>query len=340
VLNGDVMRRSSIGFGLLVILIALMVAPTGSGQASLLLIKSDSYVSIGENLARERVILEYAVSQSPENILRDNLRIRGAISSVSVYDSEGRLSFSVDYLENGWSLVRYTLRDTLRAGDRTQVTIEFMKAVENIGGNRAYKIQYRWSTPPTSYQVIAKLPRGSSLISTSENPSEFYTENESQYMRYSGVMMSSFQTYIVFKVPPSEGAQPPEEGPQAEEGQTPLLYVVLAIAAVASLISVWAIRRTRAIKPPKAPERAPEVMPRVDIEKILGMLHENERKIIEELIKEDGLTQATLCGRTGIPKATMSRVLQRLEGKGLVRRVGYGMSKKVMLTGLARRWKE
>ena len=336
-LNGDVMRRSSIGFGLLVILIALMVAPTGSGQASLLLIKSDSYVSIGENLARERVILEYAVSQSPENILRDNLRIRGAISSVSVYDLEGRLSFSVDYLENGWSLVRYTLRDTLRAGDRTQVTIEFMKAVENIGGNRAYKIQYRWSTPPTSYQVIVKLPKGSSLTSTSENPSEFYTENESQYMRYSGVMMSSFQTYIVFTAPPPEEALPPAEEQRVD--QPLLLYVVLAIAAVASLISVWAIRKTRVVKPPKAPERAPEVMPRVDIEKILGMLHENERKIIEELIKEDGLTQAILCGRTGIPKAIMSRVLQGLEGKGLVRRVGYGMSKKVMLTGLAKQWK-
>jgi hypothetical protein len=295
-------------------------------------------VSIGENLAREKVILEYVVSQSPENLLRDNLRIRGAVSSVSVYDSEGGLSFSVDCLENEWSLIGYSLRSTLGAGDRSEVTIEFTKAVENLGGNRKYKIQYQWSIPPTSYQIITKLPKGSSLTSTSENPSEFYTENESQYMRYSGVMVNSFQTYIVFKAPPSEEAQPLEEGPQAEEGQTPLPYVVLAIAAVASLISVWAIRRTHAIKPPKAPERAPEVMPRVDIEKILGMLHENERKIIEELIKEDGLTQATLCGRTGIPKATMSRVLQGLEGKGLVRRVGYGMSKKVMLTGLAKGW--
>jgi uncharacterized membrane protein len=296
-------------------------------------------VSIGENLAREKVILEYVVSQSPENLLQDNLRIHGAVSSVSVYDSEGGLSFSVDYLENEWSLIGYSLRSTLGAGDRSEVTIEFTKAVENLGGNRKYKIQYQWSMAPTSYQIITKLPKGSSLTSTSENPSEFYIKDKSQYMRYSGAMVNSFQTYIVFKVPPSEGAQPPEEGPQAEEGQTPLPYVVLAIAAAASLISVWAIRRTRAIKPPKAPERAPEVMPRVDIEKILGMLHENERKIVEELIKEDGLTQATLCGRTGTPKATMSRVLQGLEGKGLVRRVGYGMSKKVMLTGLAKGWK-
>lgn len=343
--NGDVMRWSHASTGLLAILIAFIVAPACSGQGPLLLVKSDSYVSIGENLAREKVILGYVVSQSPENIPQDNLRIRGAVSSVSVYDSEGGLSFSVDYLENGWSLIGYSLRDTtLKAGDRSEVTIEFTKTVENLGGNRVYKIQYRWSMPPTSYQVIAKLPKGSSLKSTSENPSEFYRKNGSQYMRYSGYMMSSFQTHIVFTPPLEEqvpeGEQVPGEWQQVEEKML-LPYVVLAIAAVVCVFALWAIRRTRAVKPPmKVPRRVPEAMPRPDVEKILRMLHENERKVVEELIREDNLTQATLCGRTGIPKSTMSRILAGLEHKGVVRRVGYGMSKKVMLTEWARGWKE
>ena len=69
------------------------------------------------------------------------------------------------------------------------------------------------------------------------------------------------------------------------------------------------------------------------------MLTVHERKVVGELIKEDNLTQMELCSRTNTPNATMSRTLQRLEGKGVVRRRGYGLSKRVLLTRWAKRCK-
>jgi len=336
VLNGGTMRRFLAILGLLAI---LALIPATRAQESLLLVESNSYVSIGENSAHEKVVLRYVVPQNPENALQDNFRVYGTLSGVNVYDSGGELHSSVEDIENGWSLITYSLRGTLRAGDRSDVTVEFTKAVENIGGNRVYAVRYKWSMTPTSYQVIVKLPKGSSLIGTSENTSELYVENDSMYMRYSGVLRNSFQTYVVFKSQPSEGQLPGGE-PQAGEDQM-LLYAILIVAVAAVPLVIFVFRKTRAIKPPvKVPRRVPKVVPRVDVKKILRMLHGNERGVVKTLIQKDNLTQTELCGRTGIPRATMSRILQGLENKGVVRRVEHGMSKKVMLAGWVRKWEK
>jgi len=331
VLNGDEMRRLLAILGLLTI---LALIPATSAQESLLLVESDSYVSIDENSAQEKIVLEYVVPQNPENVLQDNFRVHGELSGVNVYDAEGELSSSVENVENGWSLIAYALRETLSPGDRNDVTVEFTKAVENVGGNRVYGIRYKWSIPPTSYQIIAKLPRGSSLIDTSENTSDIYTENDSIYIRYSGVQRNSFQTYLVFSSPPSTSGPPADGEPEAAEDWTPFSYVIILAAIVLAIpLTIFALRKIRPIKPPtKAPEKVPRAVPRPDIEKIIRMLNENERKVVKTLIQEDNLTQAELCGRAGIPKSTISRVLAGLEHKGVVRRVQYGMSKKVMLS--------
>ena len=69
------------------------------------------------------------------------------------------------------------------------------------------------------------------------------------------------------------------------------------------------------------------------------MLTEQERKVVNDLIKKDNLAQRELCNLTTIPKATMSRIMQRLERKGVVIRKGRGASKRVLLTRWARRWR-
>jgi len=58
---------------------------------------------------------------------------------------------------------------------------------------------------------------------------------------------------------------------------------------------------------------------------------------VKELIKKDNLTQKTLCDKTDIPKATMSRLLRRLESKRIAERFSRGASKRVLLTKWAKR---
>lgn len=64
---------------------------------------------------------------------------------------------------------------------------------------------------------------------------------------------------------------------------------------------------------------------------MLKLLKGNERKIIETLIDHGEMNQTELSERTGIPKSTLSRTLQDLEARDLVRRYENGMSKMVKL---------
>ncbi|WP_052302944.1 helix-turn-helix transcriptional regulator [Archaeoglobus veneficus] len=66
---------------------------------------------------------------------------------------------------------------------------------------------------------------------------------------------------------------------------------------------------------------------------LLKTLKENERKIVEALINYGEMTQAELAVRTGIPKSTLSRILQDLETRGIIIRYNSGMTKTVKLRG-------
>ena len=62
---------------------------------------------------------------------------------------------------------------------------------------------------------------------------------------------------------------------------------------------------------------------------LLKILKGNEKREIEALMEYGEMNQADLSARTGIPKSTLSRILQDLEDRGLVFRYDYGMNKMV-----------
>jgi len=64
---------------------------------------------------------------------------------------------------------------------------------------------------------------------------------------------------------------------------------------------------------------------------LLKILKGNEKKVIEALLEYGEMNQADLSARTGIPKSTLSRILQDLEDRSLIFRYDYGMSKMVKL---------
>ncbi len=120
-------------------------------------------------------------------------------------------------------------------------------------------------------------------------------------------------------------------------------YLVFLAGVATSLAAVGAFLKIKSTRKPKEKiskkVELPPTLPKEDVKKILGMLTAHEKKIVEELIKKDDLTQKALCDKTGISKATMSRILQRLEDKGIISRMGYGVSKRVSLTKWARGWR-
>lgn len=66
--------------------------------------------------------------------------------------------------------------------------------------------------------------------------------------------------------------------------------------------------------------------------KILDSLRQDERKIYELILNNDGVIfQSKLVEISGMPKSTVSLILDRLEAKGLVERRRRGMSNIVIL---------
>ena len=68
-----------------------------------------------------------------------------------------------------------------------------------------------------------------------------------------------------------------------------------------------------------------------EVQILLRSLKDNERRVVECLHEFGEMTQTELSARTGIPKSTLSRILQSLEERGIVERYSSGMSKTVRL---------
>jgi len=68
-------------------------------------------------------------------------------------------------------------------------------------------------------------------------------------------------------------------------------------------------------------------------ESIMGTLAEDERRVLATIIDSQGtIFQSDLVDTTGFPKAKVTRILDRLEGGGLIERRRRGMSNVVILS--------
>ena len=65
---------------------------------------------------------------------------------------------------------------------------------------------------------------------------------------------------------------------------------------------------------------------------VWGILNENEKKVMEEVVKSPGVTQDSLVHRLGYSKAKLSLLLSDLEKKDLVMRQKLGRTNSILLT--------
>ncbi|MHA1222334.1 MAG: MarR family transcriptional regulator [Candidatus Heimdallarchaeaceae archaeon] len=73
-------------------------------------------------------------------------------------------------------------------------------------------------------------------------------------------------------------------------------------------------------------KRANEKIKDIKMNKLEGFLNENEILIVTEVINNPGISQAQIVRNTGISKATLSRVIRKMERKGLIQKKSVGMS--------------
>jgi uncharacterized membrane protein len=159
---------------------------------------------------------------------------------------------------------------------------------------------------PTSIQVIIE---GQSTY-VKEIPN-VYTALDCIIIAIASFMLGISAFYLLFAgfmMPEKEKIK--QDAEQKEAGLEPALQVQDADTQV-----------------PETNKAAPED----DRAGLLKILKGNEKRVIESLMEYGEMNQADLSARTGIPKSTLSRLLQDLEDRSLIFRYEYGMGKMVKL---------
>ncbi len=121
----------------------------------------------------------------------------------------------------------------------------------------------------------------------------------------------------------------PEHGPvcpmnQTVDNQTYLSLAIVAVLVIISLVLIFSKPKEKIVV-----KKIKEKLPKKNID--LSGLRKEDKNVLK-IIQENGtIFQADLVEKLGFGKAKVSRILDRLEGKGLVERKRRGMTNVVVL---------
>jgi len=73
-------------------------------------------------------------------------------------------------------------------------------------------------------------------------------------------------------------------------------------------------------------KKSQEQIKNLKVDKLEGFLNENEILVVKEVINKPGISQAQIVQNTGISKSTLSRIVTKMERKGLLKKKSVGMS--------------
>jgi len=307
----------------LLALLLLVGVPNATAAQSFQLNSADSVIELQENAGVENLVLEYtSLVPAGENI-SDILQITGQVMDLQAYDSSGTISFENTF-ENGATVVSYSFT-SLGTGESSTLVLEFTKAT-NVENQLSYEVAYQWSQAPLTTKILVGMPLSFTLVSVSENYSSIYASDNQMWVKWVQVLENSFSSTIVFE-PSQTAPQVPPSSPQISTGEPWWIYSIPPIVAFVFGALLMHKRHTMR-KSSSFGERSQKLK----TSRLFKLLSEPERKIVTELLKKDNQSQKALCEKTGIPKATVSRMVQRLESKGMIRQSGEGVWKRVRLS--------
>lgn len=105
----------------------------------------------------------------------------------------------------------------------------------------------------------------------------------------------------------------------------PISYFSFTVVLILGLFGLFLIVTSRK-------EKLIEIKGKEKVQAAIGSLSGDEKKIYEMIVEADGTSfQSELIKESGLSKVKMSRVLDRLEGKGLIDRRRRGMTNVVVL---------
>lgn len=104
-----------------------------------------------------------------------------------------------------------------------------------------------------------------------------------------------------------------------------LLWILVGLLIIAIVFVVLRKRKEKIIIKARRKKTGEK------IEEVERYLLDNEKKVVQELGKDKELWQKQLQLRTGLSKVKLSRVLKNLEARGLIKKINFGKTNKILL---------
>ena len=114
--------------------------------------------------------------------------------------------------------------------------------------------------------------------------------------------------------------------------QTNIAIILMLFVVVIGLYLIFFGKEEKVVTKIITHKIEPKKINKKDFDKIMSKMTKDEKKILKKLIEADGtLFQGEIVEKTEFTKVKVSRILDRLEGKGIVERKRRGMTNIVIL---------
>lgn len=231
------------------------------------------------------------------------LVLPGRASHVAVTDDEGALKFSSTESAS-LTEVRFLFRYVIPEGEEYKVTVEFWTFDLSRKDQDEWVLEVAYEDPPSVgvYSFEAILPSSATYIPGDETWVAVQAEGDRIVLADEGVMQD---ISLGYSLPSDRTASLPD-------------IIITAIVFLVGLLLGYLM-----LRPSSTPEQEPDVM---------RFLDSSERKVYKALKKENSRTrQSSITETTGLPKSTVSRTLERLERKGLIKKERHGREYEIIL---------
>lgn len=269
-----------------IITIILLLLPITSAQ------KLESYNTElflqPSGIVIEKIIFVFTLDHDSENVL---FPIGGDVQSIKAYKNNKELKTSLT--DEG-----ILIEADIKRNEPTQISLEFESKdlIKQSGKDLIFSLNFSLPELTNNLSVVAHLPEGFTLSDIespiSPKPSEISTNGKliTTTWNSKGIKEQSF--IIVFK----RGYTSRFEGYIAIYAVSIIIIILLMIL----LFIIFTRAKTRNF--------------------ISGTLSEDERKVIDYIRKEVGITQKKISQLTGFSKSKMSKITRKLEEKGVVKK--------------------
>ncbi|MFH1752075.1 MAG: MarR family transcriptional regulator [archaeon] len=296
---------------IILIIIGILLTVSMVSSAEAVTINSFKFSTDLSNPSNNELYFIQITNNSSERVRVIELFLPSTNNIVKVTDSFGNAGFTVIDNKN----IKITLNNVLNEGESETIFIE--KTFENKltvrEGFNEYVLAFTPLQNIESFEHYLKLPENALL----------YTENDTVSLVVPSATIGVTNNKTTIEWQETLTAERPvvfivrfrlkeEESNDFASGA----LIILVSLGVGMLLGVLILKRLKHLKKKEAL-------------KISGFLNEKEKIVLQAIIKKDGLNQYELMHSLGYTKSSLSKIISKLEQKGLIERKKFGKINKL-----------